>query len=454
MTSRAGGVWGAQHRRLTLGLTLLVAATAFESLAVATVLPTTVAELGGLDLYGWTFSAFMLTNLVGITVGGSETDRRGPGMPFVAGVLLFVVGLLASGLASTMEIIVAGRTLQGFGAGLISSVAYWSIARGYETALQPKMLAILASAWVVPGLIGPALAGAIADYIGWRWVFLSLVPLPVVAASLALPALRQLPAGSPPAGGSDDTWAAVLLALGTGAALGGLGLESAVAGSALVIVGTAAATSALGRLMPPGTLVGRAGLPAALATMGLLNLAFFGTEAFVPLALSAVRGQRATVTGLTLTAATLTWTAGAWLQVRLAPRVARRDVVTAGLLLLAAGIAGTTAVLAPGISTVTAIIAWGVAGLGMGLAFSTISLTVLEAAPSGKEGSASASMQLAQVLGTALSTGAGGAIVASRFAGDPPSLGIGLVNVLMLLALALALATARGMPTPGHTSAS
>ena len=186
------GIWEPRHRRLSAGLTLVVAATAFEALAVATVLPATVADLGGIELYGWTFSAFMLANLVGITVGGDAADRRGLGAPFVAGVSFFVIGLVVSGCAPSMRVIVGGRTLQGFGAGLLSSVAYAAIARGYAAEAQPKMLATLASAWVVPGLIGPALAGTIADHVGWRWVFLALVPLPPLAGSLALPALRRL----------------------------------------------------------------------------------------------------------------------------------------------------------------------------------------------------------------------------------------------------------------------
>ena len=81
----ATSIWQPPLGRLTLGLVLTVVATAFEALAVATILPTTTAELGGLEWYGWTFSAFMLANLVGITVGGNETDRGGPTRPFIAG---------------------------------------------------------------------------------------------------------------------------------------------------------------------------------------------------------------------------------------------------------------------------------------------------------------------------------------------------------------------------------
>src|SRR5215216_2149513 len=79
-------VWSRAHRRLTLGLMLMVISIAFEALAVAATLPVTVRELGGLGLYGWAFSAFMLANLIGITLAGSQADQHGPVQPLVIGV--------------------------------------------------------------------------------------------------------------------------------------------------------------------------------------------------------------------------------------------------------------------------------------------------------------------------------------------------------------------------------
>src|SRR5438552_554723 len=88
------GPWSASRRSLTLGLTLIVSFAAFEALAVATVLPAVVKDLGGIRLYGWAFSAFQLTNLIGIVIGGREADRQGLARPFAVGIGLFVLGLL------------------------------------------------------------------------------------------------------------------------------------------------------------------------------------------------------------------------------------------------------------------------------------------------------------------------------------------------------------------------
>ncbi len=305
------GIWSAPYRMLTIGLILTVTGAAFEALAVATTLPATVRDLGGLALYGWAFSAFMLSNLIGITVAGGEADRQGPARPFVAGVALFVVGLLIGGLAPSMIVLIAGRAVQGLGAGIISSTAYTAIGRGYPESAKPRMLAVISSAWVVPGLIGPALAGVVADHLGWRWVFLGLAPLPLIASAMAWPALQRFSQRSEAPRDWQRIGTAVRMALGVGLLMSGLGAASPLLAAALIGLGAALGLPALRRLLPPGTLRAAPGLPATIAANGLLSMAFFGTDAFVPLALTAVRGQTATFAGTALTAATICWTTGA-----------------------------------------------------------------------------------------------------------------------------------------------
>lgn len=416
------GVFAPRFRALTIGLVLVVASAAFEALAVAATMPATTRELGGLALYGWAFSAFMLTNLVGVTLAGSAADRYGPAQPFLLGVSLFVTGLLVAGLAPMMPVLIAARAVQGLGAGMISSVAYVAIGRGYPEGTKARMLAMTSTAWVVPGLIGPAVAGLITDFAGWRWVFLSLVPLPIIAALLALPVLRRMgrPEAQPaddhsqPAPGRGAARNAVHLAGGVGLLMAGLGQTAQpLLAAGLAIAGVALALPALRRMMPEGTLRAAAGMPAAIVAMCLLNLSFFGVDAFVPLALNELRGQSIAVAGLPLTAATLTWTTGSWVLAQIAGRASRRSVAAVGLTLVAVGIGAVIVTLLPSVTPLAGIGAWAVAGLGIGLAFTTISLAVLENAPPGQEGKASAAMQVASGLGTAIGTGVGGTIVGS-----------------------------------------
>ncbi len=191
-----GGLFTPGRRALTAGLVMTVTLVAFEALAVSTVMPRVARELGDLALYGWVFSAFFLASIVGIVVVGGLIDRGGLVRPLAAGLGLFSVGLIVGGLAPSMPVLVGGRVLQGLGAGAIPPIAYVAIGRALPDELRPRMFATLSTAWVLPGVIGPALAGAIAVATSWRVVFLGLLPLIVLAGAITLPALR---AGVPPA---------------------------------------------------------------------------------------------------------------------------------------------------------------------------------------------------------------------------------------------------------------
>ena len=188
------GLWSPGRRALTTGLVLTVTLVASESLAVSNIMPIVDRDLGAgnTDLYGWVFSGFFLGNLIGIVVAGLLIDRGSLVRAFVLGLTLFSVGLLVGGLAPSMPILVAARFVQGLGSGAIPPVAYVSIGRALPEALRPRMFATLSTAWVLPGVIGPALAGFIADSFHWRIVFLGLLPLIGVAALMTLPAIAAV----------------------------------------------------------------------------------------------------------------------------------------------------------------------------------------------------------------------------------------------------------------------
>ncbi|MDP9074675.1 MAG: MFS transporter, partial [Actinomycetota bacterium] len=186
------GLWAPERRALSVGLVMTITVIASEALSVVTIMPLVARDLGGLRLYGWVFSAFMLTSMVGIVAAGRQADRRGPAQPYIAGLVLFGAGLVVAGLAPNMLVLVLGRALQGLGAGAIPAVAYVAIGRSLPDRVRPRMMAVLATAWVLPGLFGPAISAEVARQLSWRWVFLGLVPLVVVAGPIALPALVRL----------------------------------------------------------------------------------------------------------------------------------------------------------------------------------------------------------------------------------------------------------------------
>jgi MFS family permease len=440
------GLWAPGRRSLIVGLVLTITLVAFEALAVSTVMPIVARELNGIELYGWVFTAFMLGSLIGIVLVGGLIDRRGLGGPFAAGIALFAVGLIVGGLAPSMEVLVGARFVQGLGAGTVPPIAYVAIGRSLPEHLRPQMFATLSTAWILPGVVGPALAGIVGETLGWRWVFLGLLPLIVVSASIAFPAVRTIgpdPNDAPNAATlRDRAPLAILVALGTGLLLAGLTSGEPMLLVVLGIGGTILGLFALRRLTPGGTLRAARGLPATVLMRGVITFAFFAVDAYVALALVEWRGLSAAQAGIALTAATLSWTAGSWTQAKFSKRWPPERFVRAGVMVLVVGLASFAIVLVPSISPWVALPTFAVAGYAMGLAYSPLALIVLREAPTAEQGRASSAISLTDSLGTALGTGITGALVAAsvRSTGNPAgglAVGFGVAVVVALLGVAL-----------------
>jgi MFS family permease len=431
-----GGIWAPARRRLTAGLVLAVTFVAFEALAVATILPVVGRHLGDLRLYGWVFSAFLLASLIGIVAAGTLADRVPLGRPMLAGLALFALGLVIGGTAPDMLVLVAGRAVQGLGAGVVPAVAYVAISRCYPEESRPRMFAVLSTAWVVPGLIGPSIAALVAAAVGWRWVFLGLLPLVVAAGILVVLALRHVPPPATP-GRAPVPYLAVLgVVAGSGAALASLtsGIVPVVAAGG--IAGGALLAVCLRRLVSPRYLSGEPGLAATVLSRSLLTCCFFAGDAYVPYAIVTVRHAPTALAALALTASTLAWTAGSWVQARCIARYGPRRLVRPGECLVAVGLGLMCVVLLPSVPPELGVAAWALAGAGIGTAYAPLSVTTLDRAAAGEEGRATSALQLCDVLGQALGTGIAGAIVAAAATGLGHGPGVALA---FLFGIAVAL---------------
>jgi MFS family permease len=164
-----------QRERVTLaGITLVISVAAFEAIAVASAMPTVARSLHGVALFGWTFTAFLLADVVGLVDAGARVDRRGPTASLIGGLGLFGAGLIVDGLAPNIGVFLAGRALQGFGAGSFIVAVYVLVARVFPEKRRGKVFAVMSAAWVVPSVVGPAFAGGVTATVGWRWVFLGI----------------------------------------------------------------------------------------------------------------------------------------------------------------------------------------------------------------------------------------------------------------------------------------
>jgi len=293
-------------------------------------------------------------------------------------------------------------------------------------------------------------SGAVAVAFGWRWVFLGLLPLVVLAGTMTVRPLRELgaPGGDEPV---DRRLKALTLVVGAGLVLAGASSHSVVVAAVLVVAGAVIGARAFVQLVPPGTTRLVRGLPAAVALRGLATFAFFGADAYVAFTVTSVRHASIALGGIALTAATLTWTAGSWVQERGVVRVGPQRFVRVGLLVIAAGIGLMIVVAQSAAPATVAVVAWAIGGLGMGLSYAPLSLVVLAEAPKGGEGTASAALQLCDTLGVALGTGISGAIVAAgaTFAWTRA----GSLTIAFALCAGIAVLTAIGaarLPARGH----
>jgi MFS family permease len=444
--ARTSELFAPGMRGLTIGLILTITLVAVESLAVGTVLPMVLDELGDLPLYGWVYTAFFLGSLIGIVVSGGALDRQPLHRPFAIGVGLFAIGLVVGGLAPSMLVLVLARFVQGLGGGAVGPTAYVAIGRCMPDRLQSRMFALLSTAWVLPGVIGPSLAAVVGELAGWRWIFLGLLPLLAISSTLALTALRRVQGDAPPpaagattpSGGRGRLARALVAAVGAGLIVAGLAIEQLALAVAVVFAGVAILVPAFRSLTPPGTLRLARGVPAAILLRGLMTFSFFVADAFVPLLLQEWRDTPPTLTGIVFTTTTLAWSLATWLQARRIDRYGPTVFVALGFGLVALGAALTIPVVAQGVPPEISIVTWAIPGLGMGLMYSAVTLVVLRGVEPAEQGSASSSLQLADILGTALGAGIGGAITAIGGRSGPDGIGVAL-GVVFGVSLASAL---------------
>jgi MFS family permease len=403
------GILAGPQGRLTLGLTFITLSVATESLIITTIMPAIVRDLGGVAFYGLAFSAFFLAGLAAIPTAGWAIDRYGPAYPFATTITLFVIGTAMAALAPNMPILVVARAVQGYGAAAQFTITQATIARGYPAQARVRVLSVISATWTVPGLLGPALGAAITNLFGWRWAFGAILAPAVLAAAITYPRLRAVPSS-----GSRSIPLAIRLpfqlAVGAGLFIAGLTSPSWWA-VPLLAIGVAIAMDALRRTLPAGSLRAHAGLPAIVASSFFLSAGFYAASSFVPLILVGVRSVSITVAGLAVSAGTLSWTLGVWLNTLLVDRIPRSVLIASSTTLMAAGIVGLASAIY-GAPLLVAYATWPLAGIGMGVAFNTLTLNTMSAAPIGREGAALASRNLTGNLGIAIGTGIGGAAVA------------------------------------------
>ncbi|MGW9124596.1 MFS transporter [Paenibacillus chitinolyticus] len=413
MSSSSQSIFSPRYFALSIGIILSVMAVGFEGLSVTTIAPSIAGDLNGLDLFGWIFSTYLLAQIIGTLVVGRIIDRQGPAAPFTFALILFVVGLIAAATAGDMYTMIGARAMQGLGAGAMMTCVYTAISLSYPDELRAKILGAFGTAYVLPSMLGPYVAGLIADQWSWRFVFWGILPILIVSALLSLPAFRKLKTqGTQGDSGASATWLALLLTVGTGIFLVGLSMLPILTGFVLVIVGLALMGYPLLNLLPKGTLAFRRGMPAILATRGLFFAAYASTQNFLVLALIDVKGITPSQAGLIVASAALSWCLIAYLQGRWDAADqgrGRHTRIVLGVLLLAIGIALVFWV--PVVTVAVAVIGQIIAGIGIGLAHPISGVVAFSQTGNGDVGETSANLQFADSFTPGVVIGIGGSIL-------------------------------------------
>lgn len=445
------------ERRLaaaSLGAVALVSLMAFEAMAVAAAMPAIAAALDGLRLYALAFGGMLATSVFGMVLAGRSCDRDGPMRTAATGLAVFAAGLVIAGVAQGMGWLVAGRIVQGLGSGMLGVALYAGMGQVVPAPLHPRLFAMMAAAWVLPALVGPAVAAWLVERWGWRAVFLVAAALVPLAAALLLPAFARL--GRPPQDRSagQTTQPPARLRWAALGALGALLLHAASDTAspgpllAAVVAGLLASLLAATRLLPAGSLAAAPGLPAVIAQRALLASAFASAEAFVPLYLTRQQGWSLGAAGLMLTAGAVMWSAGSALQARLGSEGDRRRGLRFGLLAVAAGV-GLVALPAAFDWTVwTVLPGWALAGFGIGLSFPMLSVLTLALSAPDEQGRNASALQLSDALGSSALLAVSGALF--NLGGDGGARGHALVfGLAATVALVGAMVSGRAFARAG-----
>ncbi|MFD9421359.1 MULTISPECIES: MFS transporter [unclassified Streptomyces] len=412
------GLFSRQYAAATTTFSVVMFLTGFAALAVVPTLPTAARDLDGVSLFPMVAGCFVAASLLGGVMGGHWADRSGARRPLALGMVLSVVTLLVSASSVSIWQLAIGRFVDGLAAGMVAVSVTTAIGQSYPEYLRPRMLAMMSASWVIPSLVGPPLAGVVAEVWSWRVVFYGLAVLTALPALALVVVLRGAPAGGPDSEPADAPPAEeraarpplmIAAMLSLGAALGQYGVsEWDVRHLVFVAVGVVLLVTFAPRLLPKGTWRSARGLPTAVLLRGLTSGTYFTVEALVPLMLITERHVAAVAVGVAFTASAVLWAGASWVQGKLLQHVARHRLVTAGALIMTASVAFAVLGSFSAVPPLTAAAAMPLAAIGMGLLDPCVTVLSLSHSARHRQGHTTSAMQtnmnLGQVVVLALAT--------------------------------------------------
>jgi EmrB/QacA subfamily drug resistance transporter len=403
------------------GLMVTLALAALDQTIVATALPRIVGDLGGITQYSWVFTAYMLTSTVTVPLYGKLGDVYGRKRLFLFSIVVFLIGSALCGAAQSMTQLVIFRAVQGIGAGGLFPLSLAVIGNIVPPRDRGRWQGLIGAVFAAASIVGPAVGGFIVDNTTWRWVF--FVNLPVGGLALLVISLTMPSRIAERTEHAIDWLGAGILAAGTGSLLLGLvwGGRQYGWGSGHVILALAAAAVLLvlfvlverraAEPILPFDVLRNPIVAGSVACMALVGMAMFGTISYVPLFVQGVIGTSATSSGVVLTPMILGAVCTSILTGQLVSRTGRYRwnavlgpvVLTGAMLLLWRMNVSTT----NGEAARNMVIA----GIGIGSMMQVFVLSVQNAVPLSRIGSATALTQFGRQMGATLGVTVMGVLV-------------------------------------------
>ena len=398
-----------RHKWFVLaGIMLGLFLSALEATAIATAMPTVVSSLGGLAIYSWVFSGYLLSSTVTMPLWGRLSDLHGRRPLFFAGVLTFIAGSALCGLSRNMGQLVLFRLIQGIGAGAVMPLTFTIIGDIYSLEQRTKMQGVFSGVWGFASLVGPMVGGYLADHASWRWVFYVNIPFGLLSILLIAIGLKK---EEPREAGraSLDVVGTALFTISAASLLLGLSIvqHNLFAGSflfltflLLIFLYVRMEEKAEHPLVPLKLFAIR--MFRAAQGSGLFSgMAMFGVISFVPLYMQSVLGSSATEAGRVLIPFMLTWVVFSIAGARILMKAGYRSVILAGGVILVSGfvlMSGLDAASSPR----TVMLCVSIQGAGMGFSMAPFLIAVQSAVPKDLMGAATSSTQFVRTIGGAI----------------------------------------------------
>jgi len=424
----------ADVRKIFYGLMLGMFLSALNQTIVATALPTIGREFGDFENLSWVIIAYLLSSTVVSPLYGKLSDIHGRRTMMLVAIGFFLVGSVISAAAPNMAILIAGRTLQGIGGGGIVPLTQTTIADMVTPRERGHYQAYIGTSWIVAGLTGPALGGAIAQHLHWSVIFWLNVPFGILAALLAYHAMKRLPRHAWPHQ-LDIVGAALMIAAATSLLLaltsGGTRMPW-LSSTIFALVATSLALSAAFvwwlRLAPepflPLTVLANPVMRTGTAATSWMLGAVLGLTVYMPLYFQLAHGLSATQAGLALIPIVVMTTPGSMLSGRSMMYLNHYKVTAIGGAIIA--IASVT-VLAiwPAMPLYGVIVALTLIGFGAGTVYPVATVSIQNAVPAHQVGTATGAMNFFRALASTLAVAIMGAILLSAL-GTAPERGAGV----------------------------